>query len=242
MFGELLAPRYLHWLLDGFVLTLMLSLLTCVVATALGFLLCLARVSTARVWSWPARVYLALFRNTPLLVQLFFWYFGVTAMLPEGWVMWLNQPRSLSMGVLEVELPSFEFIAGFWGLTLYTAAFICEEFRAGVSSVRIEQRAAGLALGFTSTQVWRYIVFPQAVRTALGPLLGQYMNALKNSSLTMAIGLAELSYASRQVETETFKTFQAFGLATLLYVASIAVIEVLGQWVARSTWYKQGVA
>ncbi|NMZ52926.1 amino acid ABC transporter permease [Pseudomonas lundensis] len=241
MFGELLAPHYLHWLLDGFVLTLILSLLTCVFATGLGFLLCLARLSSARLWSWPARAYLSLFRNTPLLVQLFFWYFGVTAMLPEGWVMWLNQPRSLSLGFFELQWPSFEFIAGFWGLMLYTAAFICEEFRAGVSSVRIEQRAAGLALGFTTAQVWRYIVFPQATRTALGPLLGQYMNALKNSSLTMAIGLAELSYASRQVETETFKTFQAFGFATLLYVASIALIEVIGQWMARSKWYKQGV-
>ncbi|AOZ14539.1 amino acid ABC transporter permease [Pseudomonas lundensis] len=241
MFGELLAPHYLHWLLDGFVLTLILSLLTCVFATGLGFLLCLARLSSARLWSWPARAYLSLFRNTPLLVQLFFWYFGVTAMLPEGWVMWLNQPRSLSLGFFELQWPSFEFIAGFWGLMLYTAAFICEEFRAGVSSVRIEQRAAGLALGFTNAQVWRYIVFPQAIRTALGPLLGQYMNALKNSSLTMAIGLAELSYASRQVETETFKTFQAFGFATLLYVASIALIEVIGQWMARSKWYKQGV-
>jgi len=241
MFGELLAPHYLHWLLDGFVLTLILSLLTCVFATGLGFLLCLARLSSARLWAWPARAYLSLFRNTPLLVQLFFWYFGVTAMLPEGWVMWLNQPRSLSLGFFELQWPSFEFIAGFWGLMLYTAAFICEEFRAGVSSVRIEQRAAGLALGFTTAQVWRYIVFPQAIRTALGPLLGQYMNALKNSSLTMAIGLAELSYASRQVETETFKTFQAFGFATLLYVASIALIEVIGQWMARSKWYKQGV-
>ena len=241
MFGELLAPHYLHWLLDGFVLTLILSLLTCLFATGLGFLLCLARLSSSRLWSWPARAYLSLFRNTPLLVQLFFWYFGVTAMLPEGWVMWLNQPRSLSLGFFELQWPSFEFIAGFWGLMLYTAAFISEEFRAGVSSVRIEQRAAGLALGFTTAQVWRYIVFPQAIRTALGPLLGQYMNALKNSSLTMAIGLAELSYASRQVETETFKTFQAFGFATLLYVASIALIEVIGQWMARSKWYKQGV-
>ena len=241
MFGELLAPHYLHWLLDGFVLTLILSLLTCLVATGLGFLLCLARISPSRVWSWPARAYLALFRNTPLLVQLFFWYFAVTAMLPEGLVMWLNQPRSLSVGLFEIEWPSFEFIAGLWGLMLYTAAFICEEFRAGISSVRIEQRAAGLALGFKPAQVWRYIVFPQALRTALGPLLGQYMNALKNSSLTMAIGLAELSYASRQVETETFKTFQAFGFATLLYVASIALIEVIGQLIARSKWYRQGV-
>ncbi|MBW0236559.1 amino acid ABC transporter permease [Pseudomonas sp. D1HM] len=240
MFGELLGPLYLHWLLDGFVLTLILSLLTCLVATGLGFLLCLARISSTRLWSWPARAYLAVFRNTPLLVQLFFWYFAVTAMLPEGMVMWLNQPRSLSLGRLEIEWPSFEFIAGFWGLTLYTSAFISEEFRAGVSSVRIEQRAAGLALGFRPAQVWRYIVFPQALRTALGPLLGQYMNALKNSSLTMAIGLAELSYASRQVETQTFKTFQAFGFATLLYVLSIALIEVVGQLIARSKWYRQG--
>ncbi|MFI8334548.1 ABC transporter permease subunit [Pseudomonas taetrolens] len=240
MFGELLGPLYLHWLLDGFVLTLILSLLTCLVATGLGFLLCLARISSTRLWSWPARAYLAVFRNTPLLVQLFFWYFAVTAMLPEGLVMWLNQPRSLSLGRLEIEWPSFEFIAGFWGLTLYTSAFISEEFRAGVSSVRIEQRAAGLALGFRPAQVWRYIVFPQALRTALGPLLGQYMNALKNSSLTMAIGLAELSYASRQVETQTFKTFQAFGFATLLYVLSIALIEVVGQLIARSKWYRQG--
>jgi len=240
MFGELLGPLYLHWLLDGFVLTLILSLLTCLVATGLGFLLCLARISSTRLWSWPARAYLAVFRNTPLLVQLFFWYFAVTAMLPEGLVMWLNQTRSLSLGRLEIEWPSFEFIAGFWGLTLYTSAFISEEFRAGVSSVRIEQRAAGLALGFRPAQVWRYIVFPQALRTALGPLLGQYMNALKNSSLTMAIGLAELSYASRQVETQTFKTFQAFGFATLLYVLSIALIEVVGQLIARSKWYRQG--
>jgi len=240
MFGELLGPLYLHWLLDGFVLTMLLSLLTCLVATGLGFLLCLARISSTRLWSWPARAYLAVFRNTPLLVQLFFWYFAVTAMLPEGLVMWLNQPRSLSLGRLEIEWPSFEFIAGFWGLTLYTSAFISEEFRAGVSSVRIEQRAAGLALGFRPAQVWRYIVFPQALRTALGPLLGQYMNALKNSSLTMAIGLAELSYASRQVETQTFKTFQAFGFATLLYVLSIALIEVVGQLIARSKWYRQG--
>ena len=240
MFGELLGPLYLHWLLDGIVLTLILSILTCLVATGLGFLLCLARISSTRLWSWPARAYLAVFRNTPLLVQLFFWYFAVTAMLPEGLVMWLNQPRSLSLGRLEIEWPSFEFIAGFWGLTLYTSAFISEEFRAGVSSVRIEQRAAGLALGFRPAQVWRYIVFPQALRTALGPLLGQYMNALKNSSLTMAIGLAELSYASRQVETQTFKTFQAFGFATLLYVLSIALIEVVGQLIARSKWYRQG--
>ncbi|MBI8562264.1 amino acid ABC transporter permease [Pseudomonas aeruginosa] len=238
MFGELLAPQYLRWLLDGFLLTLGLALLSCLLATLIGAPLAIARLSRRRLLSWPARAYLALFRNTPLLVQLFFWYFGVPALLPEAMVSWLNTPHETPL----LDWPSFEFLAGAWGLTLYTSAFVAEEFRAGIASVRPEQRAAGLALGLTQRQVWRVVVLPQALRTALPPLLGQYMNALKNSSLAMAIGLAELSYASRQVETETFKTFQAFGIATLLYIGAIALIEAFGQALQQTRRYRQGGA
>ncbi|HGQ7302710.1 TPA: amino acid ABC transporter permease [Pseudomonas aeruginosa] len=238
MFGELLAPQYLRWLLDGFLLTLGLALLSCLLATLIGAPLAIARLSRRRLLSWPARAYLALFRNTPLLVQLFFWYFGVPALLPEALVSWLNTPHETPL----LDWPSFEFLAGAWGLTLYTSAFVAEEFRAGIASVRPEQRAAGLALGLTPRQVWREVVLPQALRTALPPLLGQYMNALKNSSLAMAIGLAELSYASRQVETETFKTFQAFGIATLLYIGAIALIEAFGQALQQTRRYRQGGA
>ncbi|MBG6527856.1 amino acid ABC transporter permease [Pseudomonas aeruginosa] len=238
MFGELLAPQYLRWLLDGFLLTLGLALLSCLLATLIGAPLAIARLSRRRLLSWPARAYLALFRNTPLLVQLFFWYFGVPALLPEALVSWLNTPHETPL----LDWPSFEFLAGAWGRTLYTSAFVAEEFRAGIASVRPEQRAAGLALGLTQRQVWRVVVLPQALRTALPPLLGQYMNALKNSSLAMAIGLAELSYASRQVETETFKTFQAFGIATLLYIGAIALIEAFGQALQQTRRYRQGGA
>ncbi|HFH2591978.1 amino acid ABC transporter permease [Pseudomonas aeruginosa] len=238
MFGELLAPQYLRWLLDGFLLTLGLALLSCLLATLIGAPLAIARLSRRRLLSWSARAYLALFRNTPLLVQLFFWYFGVPALLPEALVSWLNTPHETPL----LDWPSFEFLAGAWGLTLYTSAFVAEEFRAGIASVRPEQRAAGLALGLTQRQVWRVVVLPQALRTALPPLLGQYMNALKNSSLAMAIGLAELSYASRQVETETFKTFQAFGIATLLYIGAIALIEAFGQALQQTRRYRQGGA
>lgn len=238
MFGELLAPQYLRWLLDGFLLTLGLALLSCLLAILIGAPLAIARLSRRRLLSWPARAYLALFRNTPLLVQLFFWYFGVPALLPEALVSWLNTPHETPL----LDWPSFEFLAGAWGLTLYTSAFVAEEFRAGIASVRPEQRAAGLALGLTQRQVWRVVVLPQALRTALPPLLGQYMNALKNSSLAMAIGLAELSYASRQVETETFKTFQAFGIATLLYIGAIALIEAFGQALQQTRRYRQGGA
>ena len=80
------------------------------------------------------------------------------------------------------------------------------------------------------------MILPQAVRISTPPLFGQYMNIVKNSSLTMAIGLAELSYASRQVDTETFKTFQAFGVATVLYILTIALIEVVSWWSQRSAF------
>ncbi|KAF1072997.1 MAG: L-cystine transport system permease protein YecS [Pseudomonas citronellolis] len=242
MFGELLAPQYLRWLLDGFYLTLGLTLFCCLLATLLGAPLAIARLSSRRLLAWPARAYLSLFRNTPLLVQLFFWYFGVPALLPEDLVAWLNFPHAASLGPLSVEWPSFEFLAAAWGLTLYTSAFVAEELRAGIASVRPQQRAAAQALGLRPWQVWRLVVLPQALRTALPPLLGQYMNALKNSSLAMAIGLAELSYASRQVETETFKTFQAFGIATLLYIGVIALIEAGGQVLQHSRRYRRGAA
>jgi len=99
--------------------------------------------------------------------------------------------------------------------------------------VPVGQTMAAQALGFTRAQVLAQVVLPQALRIALPPLLGQYMNIVKNTSLAMAVGLVELSYASRQVEAETFKTFQAFGVATLLYIVTIGAIELLAAWAAR---------
>jgi len=173
-----------------------------------------------------AASYVLVFRNSPLLVQLLFWYFGVATLLPETAMTWLNAAHTLSIGPVTLGWPSFEFVAGWFGLTCYSTAFIGEEFRAGLRGVPGGQYHAAAALGLGPFTAMRYVILPQALRIALPPLFGQYMNIVKNSSLTMAIGLAELSYASRQVDTETFKTFQAFGAATVLYIATIALIEV----------------
>lgn len=233
VFGAPLAPRYLYWLGQGFVVTLALAAAASLMATLLGIVLCLGRMLPARWVSWPLRVYISVFRNTPLLVQLFFWYFGAAALLPEHWREWLNTPHVFDLVLFGLRWPSFETIAGFIGLTLYTAAFIAEELRAGIGGVSPGQFAAAAALGMNRRQTWFHVVMPQAIGIALPPLFGQYMNAIKNSSMTMAIGLAELSYASRQVETETFKTFQAFGIATLLYIGSVVLVEIIVQrWLA----------
>lgn len=226
----LLAPNYLSWLWQGFLLTLWLSLCTIVLSTLLGMALTAARDSQQRVLRWPVLAYSALFRNTPLLVQLFFWYFGVAQLLPSVLLQWLNTPHEVMVAGVSLSWPSFEFLAGLVGLTLYSSAFVAEEIRAGIGGVARGQKYASLALGLTGWQSMRYVVLPQALKIALPPLLGQYMNIIKNSSLTMAIGVAELSYASRQVETETLRTFQAFGVATVLYIVIIALIEGWGMW------------
>lgn len=228
-FPELLAPRYLGWLADGLGMTLWISFLAILLSTLLGLVLAAARTGAGAALGRGAAAYIALFRNTPLLVQLFFWYFGLPGLLPGGALEWLNTPRAWALGPVVVPWPAYEFLAALLGLSLYSAAFVAEEIRAGMQGVPTGQRQAAAALGLSPYQTLRYVVLPQAVAIALPPLLGQYMNIVKNSSLTMAIGLVELSYASRQVESSTFKTFQSFGAATLLYILAVAAIAALGQ-------------
>ncbi|WP_323118171.1 amino acid ABC transporter permease [Burkholderia alba] len=228
-----LAPKYLMWLWQGFLLTLGLAAAAALAATLAGFALAIARHARAGWLRRAASAYIVAFRNTPLIVQLLFWYFGVAALLPEPVIGWLNARHALSVGGFALHWPSFEFIAGWVGLSLYTTAFVAEEFQAGLRGVPVGQYHASAALGLTPLQAFRFVVLPQAVRIALPPLFGQYMNLIKNSSLTMAIGVAELSYASRQVETETFRTFAAFGIATVLYIGAIAVVEAFAHWAAH---------
>jgi polar amino acid transport system permease protein len=220
---QLLAPRYLGWLLDGWLTTMWASLLVAAGATALGVAVAAGRSSSRPGLLRATGAYVSLFRNTPLLVQLFFWYFGAPAVLPEAAREWLYAGHVLS----------FELLSALVGLTLYAAAYVGEDIRSGIRGVPAGQTLAARALGFTPAQVLAQVVLPQALRIALPPLLGQYMNIVKNTSLAMAVGLVELSYASRQVEAETFKTFQAFGFATLLYVVTVGAIEVLAAWAAR---------
>lgn len=230
-----LEPKYVGWLAHGFLMTLLLSACVIVSATLLGFILAMARNARNGFVTRVAALYVLVFRNSPLLVQLLFWYFGAATLLPESWMEWLNTPHTLSLWTFTLAWPPFEFVAGWIGLTCYATTFVGEEFRAGMRGVKDGQYQAAAALGLAPLGTFRYVILPQAIRIATPPLAGQYMNIVKNSSLTMAIGLAELSYTSRQVDTETFKTFQAFGAATVLYIATIAAIEVgLLLWKRRS--------
>lgn len=235
-----LAPTYWAWLLQGWGMTIWATFVVVVFSTLLGIFLAVARSGMQAWLQWLARLYLSLFRNTPLLVQLFFWYFGLPALLPQPLVEWLNTEHVLGLKWMALPWPSFEFVAAIIGMIFYATAYVGEEIRAGFNGVALAQIHAGLALGMRRLQVLRHVVLPQALAIIKPALFGQYMNIAKNTSLGMAVGLLELSYRSRQAEAETFMSFQVYGIGTVLYIVLVFAIGLLGRKMnqrrQRSAW------
>ena len=208
------SGQYFEWILSGVKVTLQLSVVSVALSFILGLLIAVMRMSNVKPILWFSHAYLEFFRNTPLLVQIFFWYFGSYKILPMVVNDWLNTMN-------------FEFAAAVIALTIYTSAFIAEDIRSGVRSIPKEQMEAARSSGFSYLKSMYYIILPQAVRLTIPPLINQFLNLTKNSSLAMTIGVAELTYQARQVESYTFKGFEAFTAATLVYLGLSLIITWL---------------
>ena len=208
------SGQYFEWILSGVKVTLQLSVVSVALSFILGLLIAVMRMSNVKPVLWFSHAYLEFFRNTPLLVQIFFWYFGSYKILPMVVNDWLNSMN-------------FEFAAAVIALTIYTSAFIAEDIRSGVRSIPKEQMEAARSSGFSYLRSMYYIILPQAVRLTIPPLINQFLNLTKNSSLAMTIGVAELTYQARQVESYTFKGFEAFTAATLVYLGLSLIITWL---------------
>jgi len=219
--GVITSGKYFEWLVSGVKVTLQLSSISILLSFILGLLIAVMRMSNFKPIRWFAVAYLEFFRNTPLLVQIFFWYFGSYKILPEGINNWLNEHN-------------FEFASAVIALTIYTSAFIAEDIRSGVLSIPKEQMEAARSSGFSYLSSMRYIILPQAIRLTVPPLIGQFLNLAKNSSLAMTIGVAEITYQARQVESYTFKGFEAFTAATLVYLfLSLLITFIVNEYDKR---------
>ena len=216
-----LSGTYYDWLVSGVKVTIQLSVVSIALAFLLGLTIAVMRMSKLRPVRWFAHGYLEFFRNTPLLVQIFFWYFGSYKILPTAVNDWLVSTN-------------FEFASAVIALTIYTSAFIAEDIRSGVLSIPKEQMEAARSSGFSFLRSMRYIILPQAVRITIPPLINQFLNVVKNSSLAMTIGVAELTYQARQVESYTFKGFEAFTAATVVYLAMSIIITVMVTWYSKT--------
>jgi glutamate/aspartate transport system permease protein len=199
---------YLQYLIVGLGWTLVTALAAWVIALTVG-----ALVGTLRTTPYPwvvraGNLYVEIFRNIPLIVQMFLWFFVVPELLPPALGDWIKQ----------MPPPWSSYLPAVFCLGIFTSVRIAEQVRAGINSLPRGQRMAGTALGLTLGQSYRYVILPQAFRIILPPLTSESMNIIKNSSVALTIGLLELTGRARAMQEFSFRVFEAFAAATVIYL------------------------
>ena len=212
---------YLDTLLAGLGWTLATALLAWVIALALGLVVGVVRTTPV---PWLRRLgdaWVEVFRNVPLLVQMFLWFFVVPELLPASVGVWLKQ------------LPRSAFYTAVVCLGLYTSARVAEQVRAGIQSLARGQRMAGIAVGLTLPQTYRHVLLPLALRIVMPPLTSEFLNIIKNSAVALTIGLVELTAAARSMQEFSFQVFEAFTAATLIYLFLNLIVVMGMRWLER---------
>ncbi len=210
-------------LLSGLEFTLILVALAWIVGMALGSLLGVVRTTNKRWAVILGDAYVELFRNIPLLVQFFLWYFVIPEFIPP-----------LKRLAIAMDPTQFQLLISVVCLGLFTSARIAEQVKSGILSLPRGQRMAGYAMGLTQGQTYRYVLLPMAFRIVLPPLTSESMNLVKNSAVAYSIGLTELFFRTREMGEMTFQYFAAFGAATLLYMIVAFSINRVFAWVERA--------
>lgn len=218
--AAVLTGEYLDWFVWGLATTIALTIAAWLLGMAAGILLTLIRMIPFRPCEWLVAAYVEYHRNVPLLVQIFVWYFGIPQLLPRAMRVWINGHGS-------------EFLLAAVALGLACAAYVSEDLRSGIRSIPKTQYEAARSIGFGYLGAMGWVILPQALRIVVPPLINQTLLLFKNTSLAMAIGLGELTYRTREVDSYTFKTFEAFAVATVLYLAISFGIMALGSYADR---------
>jgi glutamate/aspartate transport system permease protein len=217
---------YLDWFVSGLGWTLALALSAWIIALILGTIMGVARTLPNRWIAGIASAYVELFRNIPLLVQLFIWYFLVPDFLPESLQIWFKQ---------DIKPSTSAFISVVICLGLFTSARVCEQVRTGIQALPKGQINAGYALGLNIAQTYRHVLLPQAFRIIIPPLTSEFLNVFKNSSVASLIGLMELLAQTKQTAEFTANLFEAFTLATIIYFTLNMSLMMFMRWVEKKT-------
>jgi len=209
------GPTYIHTLLVGLGWTLATALAAWVLALLLGSLLGVMRTTPSK---WAVRIgnaYVELFRNIPLLVQMFLWFF----VLPEV------VPRALGAAIKQMPPPWGSYVPAVLCLGFFTAARVAEQVRAGIQALPRGQRYAGLAMGLTLPQTYRFVLLPMAYRIIIPPLTSESMNIIKNSSVAFAVSISELTFFAMQAQEETSRGVEIYLAVTFLYFISAFAVN-----------------
>jgi glutamate/aspartate transport system permease protein len=206
---------YLDMLLSGLVLTIKTALFAWIIALLLGSVIGVLRTLPSKTASRVGFGYVEFFRNMPLLVQLFLWFFVLPEIVPASVGLWLKQ------------LPNAPFYTAAIGIGLFMSARVAEQLRAGITSLPRGQQQAATALGLTTLQTYRYALLPMAFRIIMPPLTSEFLNTIKNTAVAITIGLIELTGEARSMQEFSFQVFEAFTAATVMYLL-INIVVVTG--------------
>lgn len=216
----LLSGQYHDMLVAGFKMSLQYLFYAFWIALPLGLVIALCRLSPFKALRWIGATYVELIRSIPLLAHMLFWYFGVPELLPTAW------KEALYAGPVES-------ICAVVALGVYTAAYMAEDIRSGIRAVPAVQMEASRALGLTYMRTMRLVILPQALRFTVPPLISQTLNMWKGTSIATVIGAAEMMYQAGQVESQSFRSFEAFAFASVAYLAVSLVITFAAVWFQR---------
>lgn len=216
-FSLVLRGQYHELLVSGLLLSLKLLVATLVFALPLATLVALLRLAPSRTLRWLGFLHVETIRNIPLLVHMLFWYFGAPEFYPEAFKDWLAHH-------------DIEAVSATIALTLYFSAYMAEDIRSGIRAVPQVQFEAGRALGFGFLATMRLVILPQALRKTVPPLISQTLNVWKGTSVATVIGVGELMYRAAQVESGTFRSFEAFVFVTVSYLAVSLFITAAAVW------------
>lgn len=212
---------YWDMLLGGLVTTLEVSALAWIVALVMGCIMGVLRTMPSRAAQAVGAAWVELFRNIPLLVQLFLWYFVLPEVVPAAIGDWMKS------------LQSAPFVISALGIGCFMSARVAEQVRAGLGALPRGQRLAGTALGLTLPQTYRYVLLPMACRIVLPPLTSEMISTVKNTSVALTIGLAELTARARAMQEFSFQVFEAFTAATVAYMVVNLAATLLMRWLER---------
>ena len=216
------SGTYLDMLLAGLWLTIATSICAWIIALVFGSIVGVLRTLPSKAASWFGFVYVEFFRNMPLLVQLFLWFFVLPELLPRSWGLWLKQ------------VSHAPFYTAAVGVGLFMSARVAVQLAAGIGALPRGQKMAATALGLTTAQTYRYVLLPMAFRIILPPLTSEFLNTIKNSAVAITIGLIELTGAARSMQEFSFQVFEAFTAATLMYLLINVVVVAAMRFIERS--------
>jgi glutamate/aspartate transport system permease protein len=205
---------YLKYLFVGLGWTLATALAAWVIALAIGAVVGTLRTTPHKWVVRAGNAYVEVFRNVPLIVQMFLWVFVVPELLPTNLGDWVKQ----------IPPPWGFYVQAVICLGLFTSVRVAEQVKAGIQSLSRGQGMAGIALGLTLGQTYRFVLLPMAFRIVLPPLTSEFMNVIKNSSVALTIGLLELTGRARAMQEFSFKVFEAFAAATVIYLLTNLVV------------------